>query len=104
MGNRSKKRKRGPHAGKTSSASSGGTSIKPAKRPAWKNILQALVIVIAVWWVFSPAFHGGWLMDDNTYITQNPLLHDPYGLWSIWLQPGSFVEYYPIEATVQWFQ
>ena len=29
---------------------------------------------------------------------------DPDRLWKIWFQPGSFIEYYPIEQTLQWAQ
>jgi len=67
-------------------------------------LLQALVIVAGVVWIYWPALHGGWLMDDDYYITKNALLRDPYGLWNIWLAPGSLVEYYPIESSAQWFQ
>ena len=66
--------------------------------------LRALLIVAATLWVFSPAFHGGWIWDDGWYITTNPLLHDSTGLWKFWFQPGSWVEYYPLEETVQWMQ
>ena len=38
------------------------------------------------------------------YLSQNPLLHDPARLWKAWFQPGSFIEYYPLEQTVQWVQ
>jgi Flp pilus assembly protein TadD len=31
-------------------------------------------------------------------------MNDPARLWKAWFQPGSFMEYYPIEQTVQWFQ
>ena len=76
------------------------------KNPAlnWKIILQALIIVAAVLWIYWPAFHGGWLWDDDLYITDNPLVRDPARLWKAWFEPGSFIEYYPIQETVQWAQ
>lgn len=69
------------------------------------TILQALLIIAAGFWAFSPTLHGDWLLDDFIYYPQNPLLGDPDRLWKIWFQPGSFTEYYPIESTVgliQW--
>ena len=70
--------------------------------PHWKLLLpRALLIVAAGFWVFAPALHGDWLMDDDMYLTQNVLLHDPARLWKIWFAPGSFIEYYPIEASAQ---
>jgi len=81
----------------------------PAKRirlPANGKLfpLQVTIIVAAVLWIFWPALHGDWLWDDGLYLTNNPLLHDPNRLWKIWFAPGSFIEYYPLEETVQWVQ
>ena len=46
--------------------------------PNWKLLLlRALLIIAAGFWVFSPALHGDWLMDDDVYLTQNVLLNDP---------------------------
>lgn len=67
-------------------------------------LLRALLIAAAVFWIFSPAFLGGWLWDDDFYLYQNALLNDPARLWKIWFVPGSLIEYYPIEASVQAIQ
>lgn len=72
--------------------------------PRLQYLLQALAIVLASLWIYWPALHGDWLWDDNWYVIDNPLLHDPARLWKAWCAPGSFVEYYPIEETVQWLQ
>jgi hypothetical protein len=73
--------------------------------PNWKlHLLRAVLIVSAAFWVFAPSLHGDWLMDDDFYVTQNALLNDPARLWKIWFAPGSLIEYYPIEATVQSIQ
>ena len=66
--------------------------------------LRILLIAAAIVWIYWPALHGGWLWDDNTYLAQNPLLQEPGRLWKAWFQPGSFIEYYPVEQTVQWVQ
>jgi hypothetical protein len=64
-------------------------------------LLRALLIIASGLWVFSPTLCGDWLMDDDFYLPQNALLHDPHRLWKIWFVPGSLIEYYPIEATLQ---
>jgi len=46
--------------------------------------LQAGLIVLLGLWIFSPAFFGGWLWDDNIAITDNALIHSRWGLWYIW--------------------
>ena len=73
--------------------------------PNWKLLLpRALLIIAAGFWIYWPALHGGWLMDDVNYITGNSLLRDTDGLWKIWFEPGSFIEYYPLKATVEWIE
>jgi protein O-mannosyl-transferase len=67
-------------------------------------LLRALLIIAAGFWVFAPALRGDWIMDDDMYLTQNVLLHDPARLWKIWFAPGTLIEYYPIEASVQAIQ
>jgi len=68
------------------------------------SLIQATTIAVAVFWVFWPALHGDWIWDDNIYFAENPLMHDPGRLWKAWFEPGSFIEYYPIEQTIQWIQ
>jgi len=73
--------------------------------PGWKLVLiHAAIIVAAGLWIYSPALHGDWLGDDDLYIYKNPLMNDPARLWKVWFQPGGFIEYYPLEETVQWVQ
>jgi Tfp pilus assembly protein PilF len=38
------------------------------------------------------------------YLSHNPLLNEPGRIWKAWFQPGSFIEYYPLEQTIQWMQ
>ena len=64
-------------------------------------LLRILLIVAAACWVFSPSLSGDWLMDDDFYLPQNALVNDPHRLWKTWFAPGSLMEYYPIEASVQ---
>jgi hypothetical protein len=68
------------------------------------RMLQAALIIAAGFWIYLPVLHGGWLMDDGNYITRNALLRDTTGLWKIWFEPGSFIEYYPLKASVEWVE
>jgi len=78
-----------------------GTSPTPWEF-SWIFVLKILTIAAVGLFIYSPVFHGGWLMDDNAYVTQNPSLRSVDGLINFWLKPGSFVEYYPIEETLLW--
>jgi len=66
--------------------------------------LKVTAIVVAVFLIYSSSLHGAWIGDDFWYLPNNALLHDPNRLWKAWFVPGSWVEFYPIQETVQWFQ
>ena len=63
--------------------------------------LKFALILLAGWFVFSPASHGDWLWDDDLEITQNPLLRDARRLARIWCEATSS-DYFPLKSTVQW--
>jgi len=79
-------------------------SLAPDTRRKLLLLLQILVIIAAATWVFTPVLKADWYGDDTLYITGNPLLHQPDRLWKAWFVPGSFVDYYPLEQTVQYLQ
>lgn len=62
------------------------------------------MIVAAGFFIYAPALHGAFLWDDPQYVTANPLLRAPAGLWKAWTAPGSVMEFYPLQETVLWLQ
>jgi Flp pilus assembly protein TadD len=106
MGKPSKKKNGLPEVMASRGNLAEGKEIAPGKWPGvpWQTIPQALVIAVAVLWIYWPALHGDWLWDDDLDITDNPITQSPTGLWSIWFAPGSQFDYYPIKASVQWLQ
>ncbi len=74
------------------------------KTPSRLLVLQTLLIIAAGFWVFSSAFHGGWLWDDGLLIRENWLIHDPAGLWKFWFEPRKLVDYLPITASAEWLE
>jgi tetratricopeptide (TPR) repeat protein len=66
--------------------------------------LQPLLIIAAILVIYGPVLHGDWLLDDDIDITNNPITQSPTGLWSIWFEPGTQLDYYPLKASVQWLQ
>ena len=69
-----------------------------AQRWAW-----AAGIVLAAAAAFGASLRGGWLWDDDQYVTQNPLLRSAAGLGRIWLAPAG-VNYFPLTESVRWLQ
>jgi protein O-mannosyl-transferase len=76
----------------------------PEAPTSWKIGLKIGLMAGLGLLVFWPALWGGWLWDDVLYLTGNRLMDDPARLWKAWFVPGSFIEYYPLEQTVQWAQ
>ena len=85
-------------------AANAGTRRTPSKPFDWKRSFQILIIVAAVFWIYWPVLHGGWLWDDDTLISQNTLVHDPDGLWYAWFAPSNLVDYFPLTVSVEWLQ
>ena len=66
------------------------------------------------WWVFAvlvgltfaiyqPAWHGGFLWDDDGHVTP-VALRSVDGLRRIWIEPGATQQYYPLLHTAFWLQ
>lgn len=67
----------------------------------WVIFFQASLIVLCGLFIYSPAFHGDWLWDDDQEITANSVLPDPAGLVRIW-KGETGADYLPLKGTVQW--
>jgi tetratricopeptide (TPR) repeat protein len=62
-------------------------------------ILGGLAIVLMVLAAYAPAVHGGFVWDDDTYVTRNPLLTASDGLHRIWFTTDSPSQYFPLVYT-----
>lgn len=49
---------------------------------------------------YQPAWHGGFIWDDDRYVTNNNLLTAPDGLGRIWFSLDSPSQYFPLAYTV----
>src|SRR5215831_7260190 len=59
----------------------------------------ALVLTAVTILVYRPAWNGGFLWDDDVYITNNELLTAPDGLRRIWFSLDSPSQYFPLVYT-----
>ncbi len=53
---------------------------------------------------YVPALQGGFIWDDDDYVTENPTLRSLDGLRRIWLEPRSVPQYYPLVHTSYWIE
>ncbi|MHC5023283.1 MAG: tetratricopeptide repeat protein [Planctomycetota bacterium] len=72
--------------------------------PRRRTLVGAILIVLATLVAYTPAMtDGGFIWDDDDYVTDNRLLQAPDGLARIW-QPGHTRQYYPAVFTTFWIE
>ncbi|MGD0061307.1 MAG: tetratricopeptide repeat protein [Verrucomicrobiia bacterium] len=59
-------------------------------------------MVIVTFLVYQPAWHAGFIWDDESYVTENQALRSLDGLGKIWFKPGTTKQYYPLVFTTFW--
>ena len=64
-------------------------------------VLSLSILTIAVYW---PAWNGGFIWDDDDYVTRNPLLTAPNGLRRIWFSLDAPSQYFPLVYTTFWIE
>ncbi len=63
-------------------------------------LLLAALLVAATILAYQPAWHAGFIWDDDVYVTNNRLLTAPDGLERIWFSLDSPSQYFPLVYTV----
>src|SRR3954462_3103472 len=71
-----------------------------AKYQRWAPIAIVALTLLA----FAPAMRGGFIWDDDDYVTHNANLRSAAGLWNIWFVPRSSPQYYPLVHTSFWLE
>jgi len=69
----------------------------------WRRWIGAAIIAAVTILAYWPAINAGFIWDDDSYVTQNPLVQEPEGLWRIWI-PRQTPQYYPAVFTTFWIE
>jgi len=69
-----------------------------------KLFLWSGVIILVTMLSYIPAMRGGYIWDDDSYITENPTLRTADGLRRIWFEPRALPQYYPLVHTTFWLE
>src|SRR4029453_5042508 len=72
--------------------------------PRRRDFLLALLLAVTTILAYRPAWHGGFIWDDDAYITNNELLTAPNGLRRSWFSLGSPSPYFPLVYTMFRFE
>ena len=63
-------------------------------------VLWAVMLSVITACVYKPVWHAGFIWDDDRYVTNNPLLSAPHGLWRIWFSLDAPSQYFPLSYTL----
>src|SRR5437899_9822055 len=69
-------------------------------KPRLLACLGALGLCLLTILIYRPAWHGGFIWDDDRYVTHNHLLTAPDGLRRIWFSLDAPSQYFPLAYTV----
>jgi tetratricopeptide (TPR) repeat protein len=86
---------RAPRRGGPPAAASVAGSLQPA-------IALGLGLLVLTVIAYLPALQGGFIWDDDDYVTKNQTLRSIDGLRRIWLEPGAVPQYYPLTFSSLW--
>lgn len=71
---------------------------------ARKILFSALLLFGMVVLAYLPALRGDFIWDDDTHVSENPVLRAPGGLARIWTDRNSTCQYYPLTFSAFWLQ
>lgn len=77
--------------------------VESPARNRWEILIVAALIMTATLVVYLPGIHGGFILDDDLYLTQNKLIADADGLRSFWCTTRA-TDYYPISNSTLWLE
>ena len=64
---------------------------------AWLGVLALCLLTVLI---YQPAWHGGFIWDDDRYVIHNDLLTAPDGLRRIWFSLDAPSQYFPLAYTM----
>ncbi|MEJ2364915.1 MAG: hypothetical protein P8017_09605, partial [Deltaproteobacteria bacterium] len=68
-----------------------------------KSVMTGLLLFLTLL-AYVPAMQGGFIWDDDSYVTENQTLRSLEGLEKIWVQPNSTPQYYPLVFSSFWLE
>ncbi|HEY8994011.1 MAG TPA: tetratricopeptide repeat protein, partial [Lacunisphaera sp.] len=67
------------------------------------TLLKAAILLALGIYIYYPSLYGLYLWDDDFLIQNNPVVHDPQGIWYIWSDPEhALIDFFPLTVSVEW--
>ena len=74
------------------------------KKETLRKCIPGLFLLMMVLFCYIPALQGGFIWDDDRYVTANSVLTVKGGLARIWTELGATIQYYPMVFTTFWVE
>lgn len=71
--------------------------------PKIPPLVSAALLLVLVVFTYLPVLSGGFIWDDDLYLTRNPLIAAPDGLARFWFSTEA-MDYYPLSSTTLWLE
>jgi tetratricopeptide (TPR) repeat protein len=69
-------------------------------RPVW---LVGLFLVAVTIMAYQPVWHAGFIWDDDTFLTDNPVIRSADGLYRLWFTVST-PDYFPMTSSMLWLE
>ena len=71
---------------------------------SWKRMIFAACFIILITFVlYLPAIRGGFIWNDDTFLTENPAIKASHGLYDFWFTTH-LPDYFPLTSTSLWLE
>src|SRR5262249_17339960 len=77
---------------------------RPSPTQSRRAIGLALLLVGLTLLAYLPVLRGGFIWDDDDYVTTNLAVQSPAGVLDIWAHPSATPQYYPMVFTTFWIE
>jgi tetratricopeptide (TPR) repeat protein len=86
-------------------ASAATVSVRVKQHESWHDgpLVQAISLCLLVVVVYLPALRAGFIWNDDSFLTENPLIHASDGLHRFWASTEP-PDYFPLTSTSLWLE
>jgi len=70
---------------------------------ALKDWLFFIALIVAVFLVYQPVWHAGFIWDDDAFLFNNPLIKQSNGLYQFWFTTKA-PDFFPLTSTTLWLE
>jgi len=81
----------------------GTKPVEQAPAHITRVIYGCMLICLLVFIIYIPAINGGFIWDDDAFLTQNPLIRASDGLYRFWFSTEP-PDYFPLTSTTLWLE